>query len=75
LKVRTIEISPADNKWIVNSLAVAPGELIMPEGATNRTLDQLASHGVRWTVLPYAAMQLNGGGIHCSTTPLIRDPV
>jgi N-dimethylarginine dimethylaminohydrolase len=75
LKVRTVEISPADNKWIVNSLAVAPGELIMPEGATNRTLDQLASHGVRWTVLPYAAMQLNGGGIHCSTTPLIRDPV
>ena len=75
LKVRTIEISPADNKWIVNSLAVAPGELVMPEGATNRTLDQLASHGVRWTILPYGAMQLNGGGIHCSTMPLIRDPV
>lgn len=74
LKVRTIEITPADNKWIINSLAVAPGELIMPEGATNRTLDRLASHGVRWTVLPYSAMQLNGGGIHCSTTPLIRDP-
>ena len=25
LKVRTIEITPADNKWIINSLAVAPG--------------------------------------------------
>lgn len=73
LKIRTVEISPADDKWIINSLAVAPGELIMPEGATNRTLDALASHGVRWTVLPYAKMQLNGGGIHCSTTPLIRD--
>ena len=55
LKVRTIEITPADNKWIINSLAVAPGELIMPEGATNRTLDRLAAHGIRWTVLPYAA--------------------
>jgi N-dimethylarginine dimethylaminohydrolase len=73
LKIRTVEISPADDKWIVNSLAVAPGELIMPEGATNQTLDALAGHGVRWTVLPYAKMQLNGGGIHCSTTPLIRD--
>jgi N-dimethylarginine dimethylaminohydrolase len=75
LKVRTIEITPADNKWIINSLAVAPGELIMPEGASNRTLDLLASHNVSWTVIDYAAMQLNGGGIHCSTTPLIRDPV
>lgn len=73
LKVRTIEITPADNKWIVNSLAVAPGELIMPEGATNRTLDQMAKHGLRWTTLAYDKMQLNGGGIHCSTTPLIRD--
>lgn len=75
LKVRTIEITPADNKWIVNSLAVAPGELIMPEGATNRTLDQMAKHGLRWTTLAYDKMQLNGGGIHCSTTPLIRDSV
>jgi N-dimethylarginine dimethylaminohydrolase len=75
LKVRTIEITPADNGWIINALALAPGELLMPEGATNRTLDQLAAAGVRWTTLPYDKMQLNGGGIHCSTTPLIRDPV
>jgi N-dimethylarginine dimethylaminohydrolase len=75
LKVRTIEITPADDKWIVNSLAIAPGELIMPEGATNRTLDQMAKHGLRWTTLAYDKMQLNGGGIHCSTTPLIRDSV
>ena len=75
LKVRTIEISPADDKWIINSLAVAPGELIMPEGATNQTLNALAKYGVRWTVVPYAKMQLNGGGIHCSTTPLIRNSV
>ena len=75
LKVRTIEISPADDKWIVNSLAVGPGELLMPEGATNRTLDNLAAAGVTWTTLPYKAMQLNGGGMHCSTTPLIRDAV
>jgi N-dimethylarginine dimethylaminohydrolase len=75
LGIRTIEISPADNSWIGNSLAIAPGELLMPEGATNRTLDELARHGVKWTIIPFTAMQLNGGGIHCSTTPLIRDPV
>ncbi len=75
LGVRTVEIEPADDKWIVNSLAVAPGKLIMPEGASNRTLDALAKHGISWTTIPFAKMQLNGGGIHCSTTPLIRDPV
>jgi N-dimethylarginine dimethylaminohydrolase len=75
LKVQTVEISPADDRWIINSLAVAPGELLMPEGASNQTLDALAKHGVSWTVIPYGKMQLNGGGIHCSTTPLIRDSV
>jgi arginine deiminase len=47
----------------------------MPEGASNRTLDRLSAKGVRWTTIPYAHMQPNGGGIHCSTTPLRRDPV
>ena len=32
LGVRTVEIEPADDRWIINSLAVAPGKLIMPEG-------------------------------------------
>lgn len=73
--VRLIEIDPADDPWINNSLAVAPGKLLMPEGAGNRTLDALAKHGVSWTTIPYAAMHRNGGGIHCSTTPLRRDPV
>jgi arginine deiminase len=57
----------------VNSLAVAPRRLLMPEGASNRTLDRLAAEDVTWATIPYDAMQLNGGGIHCSTMPLIRD--
>jgi len=75
LGIRWIETSPADDPWIINSLAIAPGELLMPEGATNKTLDALAAHGVTWTTIPYSKMQLNGGGLHCSTTPLIRDAV
>jgi len=46
--VRLVEIEPADDPWINNSLAIAPGRLLMPEGATNRTLDALARHGVTW---------------------------
>jgi N-dimethylarginine dimethylaminohydrolase len=73
--IHTVEIDPADDPWINNSLAIAPGKLLMPEGASNRTLDALAKHGVTWTTIPYAAVHKNGGGIHCSTTPLRRDRV
>ncbi len=71
--IRYIETDPADDPWIVNSLAIAPGRLLMPEGATNRTLDRLAAAGVSWVTVPYAAVHKNGGGLHCSTTPLRRD--
>ncbi len=73
--IKTIEIDPGDDGWIVNSLAIAPGKVIMAEGATNRTLDRLAAAGVTVIPQPFAAMHLNGGGLHCSTTPLRRDPV
>jgi N-dimethylarginine dimethylaminohydrolase len=73
--VHLVEIDPTDDPWINNSLATAPGRLLMPEGASNRTLDSLARYGVTWTAIPYAAMHKNGGGIHCSTTPLRRDKV
>jgi N-dimethylarginine dimethylaminohydrolase len=75
LKIRTIEITPADSSWVVNCLAVSPGRIIMPEGASNRTLDELARNNVQMITVPYDKMQLNGGGIHCSTSPLIRDSV
>jgi N-dimethylarginine dimethylaminohydrolase len=73
--IKVIEIDPGDDPWIVNSLAIAPGRLIMAEGATNRTLDRLAAAGVSWITQPFAAMHKNGGGLHCSTTPLRRDQV
>jgi N-dimethylarginine dimethylaminohydrolase len=73
--IHTVELDPSDDGWINNSLAIAPGKLLMPEGASNRTLDRLAAHGVTWTTIPFEAVQANGGGLHCSTTPLQRDRV
>ena len=75
LGVRTVEITPADDPWIINCLAVRPGRIIMPEGASNRTLDRLAALDIETVTLPYDKMALNGGGIHCSTCPLVRDRV
>ena len=73
--IRTIEITPADSSWIINCLAVRPGRVIMPPGASNQTMDELARHDVEIINLDYDKMSLNGGGIHCSTCPLIRDSV
>ena len=75
LKIRTIEISPQDSSWIVNCLAVRPGRVIMPRGISNRTMDALVKHNVEVIQIDYDKMSLNGGGIHCSTCPLIRDSV
>jgi N-dimethylarginine dimethylaminohydrolase len=75
LGVDTVEITPQDNPWIINGLAIAPGRYLMGNGASNRTLDLLQQKGVEVIPLDFDLVQLNGGGIHCSTMPLIRDSV
>jgi N-dimethylarginine dimethylaminohydrolase len=75
LGIKTVEMTEDDNKWIVNGLAVRPGRVIMPEGISDGTRDALERHGVEIVTLKYDKVQLNGGGIHCSTSPLIRDSI
>lgn len=75
LGIRTIEMTPDDNSWIVNGLAVRPGRVLMPEGISEGTAEELDKHGVEIVTVPYDKVQRNGGGIHCSTCPLIRDSV
>ena len=75
LGIDTIELTPRDNGWVNNGLAVAPRDLLIPEGASDQTLAALERKGVSVEVIPFDKVQLNGGGLHCSTTPLYRDPV
>ena len=75
LGVRTVETTSDDDDWIVNCLAVRPGRVIMPHGVSRRTQDALDKLNIEIVTLPYDKMALNGGGIHCSTCPLVRDPV
>ncbi|MBN33657.1 MAG: amidinotransferase [Rhodospirillaceae bacterium] len=75
LGIRTVEVSDQDNHWIINCLAVSPGRVIMPRGISNKTADTLASMDIEIIEIDYDKVQLNGGGIHCSTCPLIRDSV
>ena len=59
--------------WTFASRILA--KLAMAPGGSNRTLDALNAAGIEMVTLPYDKMQLNGGGIHCSTSPLVRDPL
>jgi N-dimethylarginine dimethylaminohydrolase len=45
----------------------------MPAGCP-RTRERLEAAGIETVEIPYHEILKNGGGIHCSTLPLIRDP-
>jgi N-dimethylarginine dimethylaminohydrolase len=75
LGIATVEIDEQDDPWIVNCLAVAPGRVIMPRGMSSTTESRLQQLNIEVIEIDYDKVQLNGGGIHCSTCPLIRDSV
>ncbi len=74
LKIRTIDLHPDDHPFTVNCLAIRPGRVLMSE-TSGHTLDRLAKAGVEVISLEFDAVYRGGGGIHCSTAPLVRDPV
>ncbi len=75
LGIRTVEVHPDDPVSTVNCLAMAPGKVIMSAGASAKTKRRLDSLEIETIEIPYERMFLGGGGIHCSTSPLIRDPL
>ena len=75
LGIRTIEVHPDDAAGAVNCLAVKPGRVIMQDGLSPYTADKLDKLGIEIVPLDYHKVYLGGGGIHCSTSPLLRDPV
>jgi N-dimethylarginine dimethylaminohydrolase len=62
-----------DETWAINCLAVAPGRVIMPDDCP-RTAETLVRRGIQVLPIPYFELHKNGGGIHCSTMELRRDP-
>lgn len=75
LKIRTIEVCPEDATSSINCLAVRPGRIIASSGVSPRTLDRLDQAGIEVIPVEYEKVYSGGGGIHCSTAPLVRDPV
>jgi N-dimethylarginine dimethylaminohydrolase len=73
LKIRWVEVHHADDPRVINCLAVRPGKVLLAINNGDATAERLVDHGVEVIPLDYAECQRNGGGIHCSTLPLVRD--
>ena len=72
--MKLIELPPEDNAFSLNCLAIAPGKVIMHETRTPRLAERLDKAGIEVLTIDYECVELGGGGIHCSTGPLARDP-
>lgn len=76
-KIKTLGIEPIyadfrDSKLAVNTIALKPGKIIMDELAP-WSAEILAKKGLEVITIPYKECRKHGGGIHCSTLPLIRE--
>jgi N-dimethylarginine dimethylaminohydrolase len=72
LGIETIPV-PAEEAWAINSLALAPGRVLMADGHP-RTVKRLEGRRVEVVTIPYEEIQKGGGGVHCSTMELAREP-
>ena len=59
--------------WALNALCLRPGRVLMAEGSPG-TVERLAARGVEVVTVPYDEIHKAGGGVHCSTMELIREP-
>lgn len=75
LGIRMIPLNHEDPSWAINCLAVAPGRVLMSDQVGPRTQEALDKAGIAVRLVAYDKVYLGGGGIHCSTSPLVRDPV
>lgn len=72
LGIHTLDPVAEDGAFGVNCLAVSPGRVLISAHA-EQTAKRLEAAGVEVVMIPYDLLHRSGGGIHCSTLPLIRD--
>jgi N-dimethylarginine dimethylaminohydrolase len=59
--------------WALNALCLRPGRVLMAEGSPG-TVARLREAGVEVVTVPYDEIHKAGGGVHCSTMELVREP-
>ena len=72
LGIRTIDVDPTEANFATNCLTLAPGRVLIAADCP-RTTERLLAAGIEATPIPYSECHKNGGGLHCSTMPLVRD--
>ncbi len=72
LSIEPIWVDPAE-RWAVNCMAVSPGRVVLCDDCP-QTIKRLEHRGVEVIAIPYDEIHHNGGGIHCSTMELLREP-
>jgi N-dimethylarginine dimethylaminohydrolase len=70
--IDVIHADPSE-AWGLNLLALGPRRVLMAEGSPC-SVQRLRDAGVEVRTVPYDELQRNGGGVHCSTMELLRDP-
>lgn len=75
LRAEGIELIPCPpgEEWAINSLCLSPGRVLMCD-AYPQARAALERRGVEVVAIPYDEIQKGGGGIHCSTMELVREP-
>jgi N-dimethylarginine dimethylaminohydrolase len=73
--IQLVHLNHDDPSWAINALAVRPGRVLMSDQVGGRTQEALDRAGISVRLVAYDRVTLGGGGIHCSTAPLARDPV
>lgn len=71
---QVIECDRDDPMMTNNCIAIAPGKVLLSDQG-GRTRKNLEKAGVEVIPVPYTEIFKLGGGIHCSTLPLLRDHV
>jgi len=72
--IHILDAVEGDGWQSVNCLAVSPGRVIMAASA-ERSAGKLVRAGIEVIPIEYDEIPKGGGGIHCSTLPLVRDDV
>jgi N-dimethylarginine dimethylaminohydrolase len=75
LRAEGIELIAAHEgeEWALNALCLRPGRVLMSADAP-RTAQALEREGVEVVTIEYDEIHKNGGGVHCSTIELVREP-
>lgn len=72
LGIQAIAFDYRDSAMAINCLTLAPGRIVM-DANYPWTAEKLGKTGTEVLATPWEEISKHGGGIHCSTLPLVRE--